>query len=116
MGPHRPCHVSSSGNLKGSVMRIRAIVASLIRNLFSKREVEDELDDELRFYVDELTDRKVRNGENRALARRNALLETGGVEQIKEDVRNERIGFALETLEGEIRQSVVGLWHAPKFA
>jgi hypothetical protein len=70
---------------------------SLWRNLFSRADVERDLDDELRSYIDELTAEKMKAGMNGADARRAALLEAGGVEQIKEEVRDTRRGALVET-------------------
>ena len=73
-------------------MQLRA----LIRNLFTRGQVERELDAELRTYVDMLTDEKVAAGIPAADARREARIESGGIEQVKEQVRAVRSGATLE--------------------
>ena len=52
-------------------------LASLWRNLFHRRQVERDLDDELHAYVDLLSDEKVRAGMNPVEARRAARIEAG---------------------------------------
>jgi putative ABC transport system permease protein len=68
------------------------------RNLTQRARVEADLDAELRAWVDLVTDQKVNAGMNPAEARRAALLEAGGVEQVKESVRDVRAGNFVETV------------------
>lgn len=51
---------------------------SLWRNLFYKDRVEQEFTEELRAYLDLLTEAKIKQGFTPGEARRNALLELGG--------------------------------------
>jgi len=62
-------------------------IKRLFENLRRRHRVENTLDAELRAYVDELTDRHIANGVKREEAHRQALVEAGGIEQIKEQVR-----------------------------
>jgi hypothetical protein len=55
---------------------------SLCRNLTRRARVEQDLDDELRATVDTLTAEKIRTGMTHDAARRAALLEVGGIEQL----------------------------------
>ncbi len=59
-------------------------LASLLRNLLHKREVEKDLDDEMDSFLDLLTEEKVRGGMSPKIARRAARIEVGGLEQTKE--------------------------------
>ena len=68
------------------------------RNLFRKAHLGPELDEELRAYVELLVAEKIEQGMGEAAARRSALLDVGGVEQVKEQVRDVRIGTAVESL------------------
>jgi predicted permease len=86
---------------------------TLWRNLARKRMVEDDLDDEIRSYRDMLEDEKARTGADPSVAQREALLELGGVEQIKEEVRDVRLGATLEAMGAELRQSLRGLRRNP---
>jgi predicted permease len=89
---------------------------SLWRNLFARAEVERELDAELRAYVDELVAEKTKSGMNEADARRAALIEAGGVEQIKEEVRDARKGALVETTIQDLKYGARLLRRAPGFA
>jgi putative ABC transport system permease protein len=60
--------------------------------LFSKKRVERDLDEELQSCLEMLTAEKIQDGISRQEARRQAQLELGGVEQVKEQVRQARIG------------------------
>ncbi len=84
-------------------------IASTWRNLSNKEVVDQELTEELRAHVDLLTDQKIREGLEPEAARRAALLEVGGVEQVKESVREVRMGRALEDLAQDLRYALRGL-------
>ena len=58
------------------------------KSLLPKRASGPQLDSELRFHIDELTQAKIAAGMPPEEARRRAMLEFGGQEQIKEDVRD----------------------------
>jgi hypothetical protein len=85
----------------GGIMAMR--ILSLFRNLFRKRDIEQALDDELRSTLEALTQEKIEQGLSQALARREALIEIGGIEQVKEGVRAVRSGHFVEVLAGDIR-------------
>jgi predicted permease len=78
-------------------------ILSLFRNLFRKGAVERSLDDELRSSLELLTQEKVKQGLSQQVARREALIELGGVEQVKEEVRAVRVGRILENFTRDIR-------------
>ncbi len=88
----------------------------LFRNLVSKGKVERDLADEVGSYVDLLTARKMKDGLDENEARRSATLELGGVEQIKEQVREVRIGFLLETRWQDLRLAARALRRSPVFS
>ena len=71
-------------------------LTSFCRNLFARPRVERDLDDELRAYLDQLTEEKRQAGMGAAEARRAARIELGGVEQVKEEVRRVRTGQMFE--------------------
>ena len=73
-------------------MPMLARISSLWRNLVQRRDVERALDDEMAAYVALLAAEKVREGLSPSEARRLALIEIGGVTQVKEAVRRARIG------------------------
>ena len=84
-------------------MTFLARLRSLLRNLFRRERVERELDDEVRAYAEQLADEKIAAGMNPEQARREARLELGGVEQVKEEVRGARSGAMLDSLWQDVR-------------
>ena len=97
-------------------MRILRRTGKLWRNLFDKRRLDQDLDDELRSYQDMLAEENARSGMNPPDARRTAAVETGGIEQIKEQVREVRMGFSIDTLSRDLRFAVRTLLHQPGFS
>ena len=74
-------------------------IASFWRTLVRGRQLDTDLDEELRGYVDELVARKVAQGVDPVRARRQAVIDVGGLERVKDDVRDVRVGrFVEETL------------------
>jgi len=92
-----------------------ARLSSLWRNLIHRGRVERDLDDEVRAYVDLVAAEKVAQGADPAEARRAALVEAGGVEQIKERVRDVRGGSLLEGLFQDARYGGRTLARSPAF-
>ena len=78
--------------------RIRAV----FRNLFGKSGVEARLEAEIRSYADLLTDQNIAAGLPPAEARRIALAQSGGIEQIKQSVRDRRAGVGLDNLAQDL--------------
>lgn len=92
----------------GSIERLRA--------LLRRGEMEAELDEEIRLHIELETEANVRAGMDRAAARREALLRFGGVERVKEEVRDERGVRPLEDLATDLRVAVRSLRKTPGFA
>ena len=86
-----------------------------LRALFQRRALERELDDELRFHIEHETEKYIRAGMSPADARRQALVAFGGVERIKDDVRDVRGLSWLEIVRQDLRYAVRGLRSAPGF-
>jgi putative ABC transport system permease protein len=76
---------------------------SLLRNLFRRQRADQDLDEELRSVVEMLTEEKTNAGATPEEARRAARIEMGGVEQVKERVREARVGAWLDTVLQDIR-------------
>lgn len=74
-----------------------------LRSLFRGARVEEELDEELRFHVDRLTDEHVARGMTAADARLAALRAMNGLEQRKEECRDARRVHAVEDLLQDLR-------------
>src|SRR5690242_4162505 len=88
-------------------------IQALFRNIMQRRSVENELSDEIRSYRELLEEQKIRAGADPIAARREAALEVGAAEKVKEEVREVRKGAALDTLYSEVRQSLRGLRRNP---
>ena len=97
-------------------MPLPAHLSSLLRNLFRKSRAERDLDDEVHAYLQELTGEKIRSGMRYEDARRAAAIELGGVEQVKESVREIRRGHMLEELMQDVRYAARTLRNNPGFA
>ncbi|HYW43783.1 MAG TPA: ABC transporter permease [Bryobacteraceae bacterium] len=96
-------------------MPLLSRLASLRRNLFTRPRVERDLDEELRAYLDLLTEEKRAAGMHAAEARRTARIESGGLEQVKEEVRQVRTGRMLEELLQDLRYGFRTLRKNPAF-
>jgi predicted permease len=73
------------------------------------------MSEELRFHIEKQTAANISAGMTPAEARRHAKLQLGAVEGVKEECREERRGFWLETLWADIRYGVRLLVKAPSF-
>ncbi len=87
-------------------MRLWLRLKSLSRNLFRKGKVESQLDEELRAYAEMLADEKVAAGIPAQEARRTTLADFGGIEQVKQSVRDRRTGAGLELLWQDVRYAL----------
>src|SRR5215831_3121351 len=74
-----------------------------MHRLFRKKVTEDQLDSELRFHVEQLSKELADAGMAPEEARRNAQLDFGGIEGVKEECRESRRVHVLETLLQDIR-------------
>src|SRR5215510_13799767 len=90
-------------------MPLLARLSSLWRNLFHKARKEQELTEEIDAYLEMLVEQKIEDGLDPADARRAALIELGGKEQVKESIRGVRMGYHLETFMQDLRYSVRNL-------
>ena len=91
-------------------------VRSALRNLLHKQQIESDLDAEIRSYVDAVADEKIAGGLSHDEARRHALAESGGMEQVKQAVRSGRAGMLAESLGQDLRYGLRQMRHNPAFA
>ena len=97
-------------------MGLRSWFRSALRNLLHKQQVEHRLDAEVRAYADLLTDERIAAGMSPEEARRTALADCGGIEQVKQAVRDRRAGAALEAFAQDLRYALRQLRRSPAFA
>jgi predicted permease len=76
---------------------------SFLRNLFLPRRVGEELDQELHSHLEMLIVENIRVGMPPKEAQRAARIELGGIEQVKEQVRGERIGNRFHSVISDCR-------------
>jgi predicted permease len=76
---------------------------NILRRWFSWNKWEQELSEELRFHIEQQTAANIAAGMPPAEARRQATLQLGAVEGVKENCREERRAFWLETLWADVR-------------
>jgi predicted permease len=96
-------------------MRFSSWIRSLLANLLRKEKVERQLDHELRAYVDMVTDEKVAAGVPASEARRSTLSDFGGIEQVKQAVRDHRAGTRFEVIWQDVRYGWRQLLRNPGF-
>ncbi|HET6176826.1 MAG TPA: ABC transporter permease [Candidatus Sulfotelmatobacter sp.] len=96
-------------------MKLPAVVRSFASALFHRSRIEGEMDEELRFHIENRAEDLERSGVPRAEAERRARIEFGGLERFKEEVREERGGLWLGTLWSDVRFGLRMLRKNPGF-
>jgi predicted permease len=94
-------------------MPILPRLTSLWHTLFHKNRLDRELDEEIRAAVETMADRYAARGLDASAARRAAAAAIGGVDQVKEEVRDARVGAALDACLLDLRQAWRSLRNAP---
>jgi predicted permease len=78
-------------------------VRSLLRNIFLSRRVATDLDHEVHSHLEMLTEENIRSGMSQEEAQRAARIELGGIEQVKEQVREQQLGNWLHSVMSDCR-------------
>src|SRR5690348_8355811 len=86
------------------------------RALFRRREMERELDAELRFHVDREAEKYTRLGLPSERASRRARIAFGGIERTKDESRDRRGTALLESIAQDVRYAARGIRTKPAFA
>jgi putative ABC transport system permease protein len=84
-------------------MKLLAYLRALLSTLFHRAEVDSEMDEEFRVHIAGHADDLERSGLPRTEAVRRARIAFGAYEKAKEECREERAGFWLETLWADVR-------------
>jgi predicted permease len=86
-----------------------------LRSWRRRHELENGLEDEIQFHVDQQTAKYLRAGMTPDAARRRALVRFGGVEHVREQTRDEFRAAAIENLARDVRFGWRALVRAPGF-
>jgi putative ABC transport system permease protein len=85
-----------------------------LRLLFIRRPHSD-LDEELRFHVERSAERNIAAGMTQEEARRQAMIEFGGVQRAREQAFEQRPGWWMGTVEQDVRYALRGFRRNPVF-
>jgi predicted permease len=96
-------------------VKLRSHLQGVLRNLLHRRRVEGELDQEVRTFAEMLADERVAAGMPPSEAHRTALADCGGIEQLKQAVRDRRAGVRFEVLGQDLRYGLRQLRRSPAF-
>jgi len=86
------------------------------KSLFPKRASDAQMNSELRFHIDELTDENIAAGMSPDEARRRAILEFGGHEQLKEELREVYRVRLLDASVANLKSSFRFIRKSPTFS
>jgi putative ABC transport system permease protein len=97
-------------------MKLLHRLSSIVRWIARRDRAEQDLNDELQAFVDMAAADHVRRGATPAEAHRLAVLQLGGVEQIKERVRSDRHGGWLDTVGRDMSYGLRQVQRNPAFS
>jgi len=96
-------------------VKLHSHLQAAIRNLLRRQRVEGELDEEVRTFAEMLADERIAGGMPPGEAHRTALADCGGIEQLKQAVRDRRAGVRFEVLGQDLRFGLRQLRRSPAF-
>lgn len=109
MGTHFLGHSTGFGSMVTFArcsMPLLPKAKSFLRNLLFIRGLEEDLDQEVRSHFQMLVDENIRAGLGPREAERAGRMELGGAEQVKEQVREERLGNSLHLAMSDCRSGL----------
>src|SRR5271166_6181735 len=80
-----------------------------------RRQPPNDLDEELQFHVEQATEAKIAAGMTAEEARRQALIEFGGMERTREQCYEQRPGWWMGTVAQDVRYALRGFRRNPVF-
>jgi predicted permease len=86
------------------------------KSLFRKRALDAQLDSELRFHIDKLINDNIAAGMAPEEARRQAMVEFGGREQIKEELRDVHRASVVENTIANLKSAIRFIRKSPSFS
>jgi predicted permease len=90
-------------------------ITRLLHNIIRRRRVEHDLNEEICFYIETLTQQGITAGLSEEEARRAARLELGSADSVKDAVRDVRTGAIMERIWQDLRYALRALWNKPGF-
>jgi len=96
-------------------MPLLPLIKGTFQALTRSDELEREMDEELESYLSMVVDEKVQGGMSADDARREALMELGGTEQVKTEVRQSRHGATMDSFVWDLRHALRLMLKTPGF-
>lgn len=89
---------------------------SFLRAFFRRKQVEQEMDEELKFHLDSQIQDNIKNGMSPSEAKRTALLNFGGMAQVREECRDARGFRFFDEMRQDLRYALRGFRRSSGFA
>src|SRR5580692_7154388 len=110
------CHDFCPWHSAGGSMKFLASLRARGSALFHSKNIDAEMDEEMRLHIQNRAEDLERSGLSRGEAERRARIEFGGVERFKEEVRDVGWETHVENLFRDLRHAVRSLWKDKRFA